>query len=275
MSNGILNSQNFSVTSTKIVKEICQPLSQIYNISDFLYARVYDNDKCYALTTNKEYHEHHFKCGYKLTPIIPDSIMKQKFHYILSDYNNDNYIYTRMLYDLRHLFNLWFPFYLFERYEGYYDLYIFCSTPQNTDVLNFYLNNIENLELFKFYFKEKASELLKKAESNKITLPKHMMSNVKGLYRAQENNDKINKQIYNQIRKYCFQIFGKKILFTKREMDSLRLLLKGYSVKEIAANNNVSSRTIETHINNIKYKLGVSRKSKIVEILFRHNFPLF
>ena len=60
---------------------------------------------------------------------------------------------------------------------------------------------------------------------------------------------------------------GKKITFTKREIESLHLLKAGYTTNEIAIQLNRSPRTIESRLINIKDKFGIKRKSDLIRSL--------
>lgn len=52
---------------------------------------------------------------------------------------------------------------------------------------------------------------------------------------------------------------------TKKEHECLFLLVRGKTASEIALMLNVSKRTIETHIENIKNKFGCTKKSELIE----------
>jgi len=54
------------------------------------------------------------------------------------------------------------------------------------------------------------------------------------------------------------------IKFTNREFDCAKLLMNGCRIKEIAAMINLSPRTIETHINNLKMKLDCRDKIELI-----------
>lgn len=60
---------------------------------------------------------------------------------------------------------------------------------------------------------------------------------------------------------------------TKREKECLFYLLKGLTAKEIARVMDISNRTIETHVGNIKMKLGVRKKSEVMIQAFQQGFP--
>ncbi len=53
---------------------------------------------------------------------------------------------------------------------------------------------------------------------------------------------------------------------TGREIDVLRLLVKGMSNKEIASSLNISATTVRSHVSNILMKLGVSNRTQAAMI---------
>lgn len=62
--------------------------------------------------------------------------------------------------------------------------------------------------------------------------------------------------------------FQENTYFSKRERDVIKLLLRGNSAKEIAEKLQLSRRTVEYYIENIKNKMNVSKKSELIEKLF-------
>lgn len=59
-------------------------------------------------------------------------------------------------------------------------------------------------------------------------------------------------------------------IFTAREMEIMRLCAKGYPVKRIADELSISSRTVETHKNNIFKKLGFSSTGELMNYAFEN-----
>lgn len=55
------------------------------------------------------------------------------------------------------------------------------------------------------------------------------------------------------------------VYLSKRESECLRYLVRGKSIKGIANALGLSARTVENYINRIKFKLGVSYKSDLIE----------
>jgi DNA-binding CsgD family transcriptional regulator len=54
------------------------------------------------------------------------------------------------------------------------------------------------------------------------------------------------------------------VKFTNRELDCAKLLIKGCRIKEIAKIINLSPRTVETHINNLKIKFDCRDKIELI-----------
>ncbi len=55
---------------------------------------------------------------------------------------------------------------------------------------------------------------------------------------------------------------------TFREAQCAYYLYQGKTIRKVAAILNVSSRTVETHVNNLKIKIGCRKKSDLIEILY-------
>src|SRR3989338_10411783 len=54
------------------------------------------------------------------------------------------------------------------------------------------------------------------------------------------------------------------LVFSRREVEYIYYLIRGLSAKQIGRVLNLSSRTIETHVYNIKKKIGGQKKSDII-----------
>ena len=57
---------------------------------------------------------------------------------------------------------------------------------------------------------------------------------------------------------------------TEREMSCIRQIAKGYTMKTIGKQLNISPRTVETHINNIKLKTGCHYKSELIDFILNY-----
>jgi DNA-binding NarL/FixJ family response regulator len=64
---------------------------------------------------------------------------------------------------------------------------------------------------------------------------------------------------------------GKSTLLTKREISVLKLFCKGFSYKEIAADLDISPRTVETHKKNITTKLKIKSTAEMIQYAMQNN----
>jgi DNA-binding NarL/FixJ family response regulator len=60
-------------------------------------------------------------------------------------------------------------------------------------------------------------------------------------------------------------------MLTKREIEVLRLLVKGHTNKKMAADLFLSERTIDRHVSNILSKMGVSSRAAATALSYKHN----
>ena len=270
----IIPESHLTFTAANEVDEICQPLFKYYGITNFFYLRVYDTNHAYLLINNREYVQYHIQKEYMVTPPIPENMLSKNFMFLaLPDQFGP---YNQLYYEARSLFNIDNIIYFIERFDNYYDSYAFSSTPNNPEIINFYLNNIDILDKFKYYFKEKAAKLIEQAEKDKTLLPVHMRPNFGGLNQKSATGSNGKKEILNQlaVHRYMVNAKNKKYYFTKREMDCMRQLQQGHTLKEIAKLMAISPRTVEYYLDNVKDKLNIRRKSEILTAIDDLNMPL-
>ncbi len=58
-------------------------------------------------------------------------------------------------------------------------------------------------------------------------------------------------------------------VLSRREVDVLRLLARGYSNKEIARDLQIGEETVRTHVRRIMAKLGVRRRTQAILVAMR------
>lgn len=271
MSSIILPENCHILRMAKDVVQICEPLSQLYNITNFYYARIYDDGSFYGFITNIEYVKYHCQKQYLISPPIPEKIIQDKFFFIGTPEATKQY--NQVYYEACSLFNIDYPIHMIERYDNYYDIFTYSSTPNNPNILSFYINNINILENFKFYFKEKAAALIKKANKNRIILPLNMRPTFGGLKKIPSMSKSSNKVFDEQlkIKHYKFIHDGKEISFTKKQLEALKLFVHGNTIKETAKILMLSPRTVEHYLDNIRNKIGIKKKAEILKLCSKYN----
>lgn len=263
--NKIIAKDHYLLNIQDDVNAICKDFFNDQQIFQFTYLRYYDDKSCQILITHGDIIHHHLNKEYILVPHLSEKLINEKICYIPTPDLDDGF--SDAVSDYRDMFNMMYPVYLFERYENYFDLFVFTSKLNNTSSINYYLNNMQNLENFKLYFKDKAAKLIKEASKNRIHLPDHMLPNFGGLNSGPIKKDPLMMPIKS------IDLGGNGASITKRELEIFKHLINGLTVKESSALLNISSRTAETHVSNVKCKLGVKKKSEALKIL-RSNYLL-
>ena len=147
--------------------------------------------------------------------------------------------------------------YLIYPHNDYCEFFAFASTCDHPEVVNFYLNNLDVLQKFTHYFKERASKLLQNAENNKIVLPYHQVK-----IQSFSTSD-LHEALNAQLNPSSYQD-EKKISLSQRQTDCVNLLLTGATSKEIAMQLNLSYRTVEDYINSLKQKFNARNKVELI-----------
>lgn len=127
--------------------------------------------------------------------------------------------------------------------ENVFETYHFAGSNDNSELLNFYVNNLDFIKSFAQHFSEKMGDLLDH------TVPGRLIHLDKpAIIKLHEGRN----------------ITSPEVILTKKEQNCLDLLKKGYTNKQIAKYFDNSPRTIEEHVANImkKYKVD-SRKAFI------------
>lgn len=249
------------------VAYISQSLLQ-HGIIYFAYTQITHGQFLSGLTNQRKWAELFLTKKYYDTDAFADHVFnlaKSRYYYLMWDNVPkkgvllDVYCDTAAL-GFSHLFSI------FEANGEYYDSYCFGTALSNEGANNFYINNLDILHTFIQYFKDvvKADKRLKSALTTNIVLPRNG-------YRKPEEETAFSSHIIKesqssyQLKRYVIGNINDGIWLTSRELDYLSQLRLGKSMREIACFKNVSKRTVEEAITNIKEKLGCSTMLQLGE----------
>lgn len=241
------------------IADICKPLFEKTGITNFFYVRIYNDGSRLYLSHRGEWVEHYVENGY----------YEDKLHdytYILGDQKQHCALWTgfdvdKVFQDV-YEFNVWNGFTISHHYPDYCESFLFAADKDNHKINNYYINNIDALTNFIFYFKEKALELLNVPESKRIRLSIPVDNHIveAGTVITQTRPDNIA-----QAKRYYLKDSNQYL--SKREVMCVNHLLQGESAKKIAQTLKISPRTVEWHINNAKVKTNCRTKSQLIDLL--------
>lgn len=262
--------QNYCFSVHNDIYNLTKPLMDYLILHCFQYSRIYYDGRRVELATNPEHLYMAFVEKPYMRQVFTPSLTtkKDKYLYIpswIESLPDDAKIpLTHQLNLHKELFNIGNEFsILYDREdinsEKYREVFHFFFSKDDYTAINRCLNNISVLENFCEYFVKSAEKLISSAEKDPI---------VKSQYQTDIsfiNNKKHNpkKFLSNQA------VSGKEninlSILSKRELDCVYFITRGFTSKQIGKKLNLSHRTIETYIENIKNKFYLKSKFEIAE----------
>lgn len=255
------------LTMANDIDAICKPLRQ-FGIHLFSYRKTFKNGARINLSNSANWLDDYFRLDlYKSSLFESDldcyssgfSVWPQEsdlpvFIHGRNYYNSDNGI-TLIL-----------------KSDDYCEYFIFGAGLHNKQMINFYINNLELIKNFTEYFAEQSNDLMKIAVNNLITLD--------SVVNYSNQVDKINKKIDSSSIKQLFpkkvrenQLISQPMQLSPREVSCVKYLLKGKTAKEIANQLNLSYRTIEYYLENIRGKTGCRNKYELITYFSTYPIP--
>jgi len=241
--------KSFSYNATTEVEEICHPFFKAFKLNYFDYARSYSTKEIYGLQSNRDWFCHFFSDNY----LIGSTIFHKGVH-LWKDFP-----YQRLARNAAQSFNMYQGIAIFKQHENYVEFFDFCAQPDNYTATDFYFNNLDLLDNFVFYFKDKAEKLIKQMLKNPI-----IVSAASGHQQILDTDYSEFKKLF-MARRVRMNIYKQEVIFSKREYEILKQIAQGKTIREIANILKISSRTIDTHIKNARNKVDGANRSRLVE----------
>lgn len=239
------------VTQANSVTQIAQPLFDTSGLNFMNYYVIDNQGLGYGLATDGLYCEEFYKRKLKLSASVA-----QDGNFLWQSFQDSEAIeFSQQQYDYAHCLAC------VQKHDGYIETIVFAAPTANRQINNFYLNHYDILEKFMLYFKSKAADLINEAKASSVALPSEMHPKIK-------LNDYDTDNLEKFIKPKRVQVKGNNgpVYLTEKEMNVLKLYVRGISTKEIATRVFRSQKTVEYHISSAKKKLAVSRKQDLIDI---------
>ena len=212
------------------------PMLTPHGMTVFNYYRRYKDNSMIRFSTDRAWTEHFFKKHYHNAMTTPSADLSKPLSYyiwIIEDCPD-------MLRDAALNFNTSNGITVVMDHEQYTEYFGFATTTSNKGIINnFYINHLDVLENYCRGFKDQAQSLLIQGEKNRLIISPKAFSSERA------RGDSANQ-------------------FSRRQMDCAKWLIQGLTYKEIAIKLNVSPRTIETHLNQMKIRTGSANSRELV-----------
>lgn len=257
----ILNANHPFINVSKHLATLCQPLLSL-GIHHFSYMKHFADGRRFNLSNKPQWIEDYFNLALYNSSLFENLPLKphSKFDIWIGDYDLDVYRHGKLYYNTSHAITIT------EANCKFREIFLFSTTPDNPHAINDLVNHIDVLYHFIVYLKDQAFDLFINAENNRLLLP-----GINNLIQAPFSNQSLNKVIRNfyqstRVYKYAIEFEnGNKVKITNREIDCLSHLLQNRNAAETAKIMNLSRRTVESYLDNIRLKLNCDSKSELYQ----------
>lgn len=225
------NSNNVSNLFLDVVK----PIKDLVFKKDIYYSRIYKDGSIHTISTNKEWINNWLCYFDNFSNTFFQNKIKKAISSISSVYGAWSYTRQDHLLEFNHHYQIDQGFDIYKRQKDYVEMWAFSGNAEVPLFHDFCINNIHKLE-------EITAEYTKLLEKRK------------DLFFAKKA----------QVSLDIASSFDE-VLLTTREVECARLIIIGRTTKEIARDLNISPKTVEVYINNIKQKTGCNYKHDLIK----------
>ncbi|MGE3319175.1 MAG: helix-turn-helix transcriptional regulator [Candidatus Berkiella sp.] len=235
------SNNHISYSAQAKVKEILSPLTKMANIHYFNYSVTYPDNSSFTLHTNDTFFESWFLNDFTMWEL----------HLSSGNYfwNSVDKAKTEFANNL----GIGNGIFIVNRLSDRTEVAAFATHPDNSDINTFYLNHPNLFKRFIKHFVHTATPLIELANQERFILPK---TNTLNLFTQTIHLCAEDKLLFDT----PFE------LLSKREFTCYLLLIKGYSLEQIASQLNLALPTIANYIARTKIKLNCKTKHELFQL---------
>lgn len=232
------------INLSRDVKELCEPYFKRLGLDHFNYIHRDNHSHVTYLCSNQKWLGHYIKKSYPKIGAFEQNTELSQYNYILWNGLDKN---DPILIDSKEMLGVEYGITIIKQEEDGFGFYNLGAKSADSSIINRYVNSLDQYENFILSFQEKANTMLRVAKNLKLCL--NSESAIKGA------------------KKSGYQ-FGN-LYLTERELECVNYLSRGKTAEEIAIILNISKRTVETHIKNIKRKMNCYNQFRLGYLLGR------
>ncbi len=246
------------------MKELSFHLMNGTKISNFSYLQFEKSGHVVNLTTDIELIKYRFQERIKYQILfekeLKDSKLNEPYIYLWPQNSSSDILQSLAHQGIGNGCNI------FIRRHDLIEVYSFATDINESSMQSFYINNFNILKGFILDFKTKIETSLDKKlklDTNIVFPSNH------------HNSDESNQSNYFDnfdIKKPRKVNINNNISLTIKEIECCFYLMQGYQIKDIACFTSSSPRTVESHINNVKYKTNCINKGELLVFLQLNNW---
>ena len=267
--------------------DICQPLNKYFGINFFGYAHFLENGTYLDFCTNMNWQSNYLRKygSHSFISAFVNNIYQHKVKYILWE-NTPNLpdshkmtvfeknMLAKFIDESCH-YGICHGFTIYKYKNKSIEAWHFATTKENGKIIKFCINNIESLEHFILYFRDKASDLIKVDDVENLIVLQDKKILAKNPLQVTHDHQTQMFNKHAEIKNFSMDTKHGVVLLSKREAECAKHLITSKTMKEIAKRMEISPRTVEHYLNNIKNKIGCWSKSELIEELSDSSLRFF
>lgn len=258
--------ETFTLENTRFIKEASETACKILGVNFFCVNRLYNNGDFATLHADPKWINHFNQQGYakqlfgvlksfQTTPLKkPRLIFWGEYHQTKIDPIFEEILKDAIEYGIGPGCTLINPG------PNYLDFLDFAPSLNDSSVLNRFLYLINYLNHFSFFMSKEIDKIILKNSDKLINIENFFLNTNDIFY-------KYNQEILDHSPTLTHESVTKSNKLTPRERSILQLLLLGKLNKQIAFELNLSVRTVESYLINLKNKFGCSSKNQLLQRL--------
>ena len=266
MSNIIM--KHPAIILSEDIKRICRPLARL-NISYFAHVRVTHDGKFSGISNNPGFSEHYLKNKYYNADIhlAKKTILDNNIIWDLMERTG----LSKKMHTEASLFGVRHTFTIVSRHNQVDNFYHFASDVSTTAFNQVYVENIDLLKKFITFFNDTihACPTLSKAYNFQFSIDEAASGYTFKLDKYFLKNS-LNRQAFMQELNQLSPTHAGKInnisLLPPQQYRCVTLLAEGYSAKQIASVLNLSHRTVENYLANVKKGLQCKNSKELIAL---------
>jgi DNA-binding CsgD family transcriptional regulator len=235
--------------SSSLIEQTCSSFFESSGLSYFQYYRIYDDGSVFALLNNTKTLKRFIELDFPSFSSFKESDKQRDSYWFMWDEElpwlpvqiaRDNGVFHGMTY--------------VRRAKNHFDMIGVAMSEERSNAASYYMSNMGRLKNFITYFEQEKGEIIDDARQNRLILP-------------QNNRDANYKELcLGGNMRFDIDTPNGRTYITPQELSSVRLKLQGLSYKETGRIMEISPRSVETYLERIKLRTGITN---LREVAFR------
>lgn len=251
------------LSSAGDIDAICVPLRS-FGITYFSYVRIYDDGSRFDINNNADFSEAYYyktDCYQLYIPEMNPRVFEDGFLFASSDFVEP----FEELHEVTQKFSVANLMVLMQKHSNYYELWHFGCPPDIPGMINIYLNNLDILKSFCYYFKDRGAHLIKQFEANRMCMKKDKAIITEDSPALLFDTSQARNQCLHTLKidKYHLGENYNHHYLTKREVECIKWCIRGKTADETSLILNISKRTVNAHLDNVKQKLNCNKQAHL------------